>query len=214
MKAEQQRLPRFAVLIDADNTSPQIAERPFRGSGEIRRGQRSPHLRGFFRPAAQIMVRDPAKARHRSLSAVCLHQRQERVRHCAGHRRDGSVAQRAVRRLLPRCLPTAISRALPRGCANRAPTSTVSVHRKRRRVSGRRAADSSTPRIWCRKLRTSGADTRIQTEIFAAAECRNSDSEKGYFTNRERGRVGDARARSASISANLFSDFDVRYLRP
>src|SRR5882672_2874224 len=25
MKAEQQRLPRFAVLIDADNTSPQIA---------------------------------------------------------------------------------------------------------------------------------------------------------------------------------------------
>ena len=26
MKAEQQRLPRFAVLIDADNTSPRIVD--------------------------------------------------------------------------------------------------------------------------------------------------------------------------------------------
>ena len=42
MKAEQQRLPRFAVLIDADNTSPQIAEGLFEevakfGEASVRR---------------------------------------------------------------------------------------------------------------------------------------------------------------------------------
>jgi len=93
MKAEQERLPRFAVLIDADNTSPQIVGGLFEevakfGEASVRR-----ILRGFFRPAAQIVGRHPAKARHRPLSAVCLHQGQERVRHCAGHRCDGSVAQ-------------------------------------------------------------------------------------------------------------------------
>ena len=42
MKSEQQRLPRFAVLIDADNTSPQIAEGLFEevakfGEASVRR---------------------------------------------------------------------------------------------------------------------------------------------------------------------------------
>ena len=42
MKAEQQRLPRFAVLIDADNTSPQIASGLFEevakfGEASVRR---------------------------------------------------------------------------------------------------------------------------------------------------------------------------------
>ena len=42
MKAEQERLPRFAVLIDADNTSPQIASGLFEevakfGEASVRR---------------------------------------------------------------------------------------------------------------------------------------------------------------------------------
>ena len=42
MKTEQQRLPRFAVLIDADNTSPQIASGLFEevakfGEASVRR---------------------------------------------------------------------------------------------------------------------------------------------------------------------------------
>jgi uncharacterized LabA/DUF88 family protein len=55
MKAEQQRLPRFAVLIDADNTSPQIAGGLFEeiakfGEASVRRiyGDFSgPHLRSW-----------------------------------------------------------------------------------------------------------------------------------------------------------------------
>ena len=56
MKAEQQRLPRFAVLIDADNTSPQIAGGLFEeiakfGEASVRR------IYGdYLRPAPQIVV--------------------------------------------------------------------------------------------------------------------------------------------------------------
>ena len=54
MKTEQQRLPRFAVLIDADNTSPQIAGGLFEEVAKFG-GQRAPDLRGFFRRATEIM---------------------------------------------------------------------------------------------------------------------------------------------------------------
>jgi uncharacterized LabA/DUF88 family protein len=55
MKAEQQRLPRFAVLIDADNTSPQIAGGLFEevaryGEASVRRiygDFSSPHLKSW-----------------------------------------------------------------------------------------------------------------------------------------------------------------------
>ena len=55
MKPEQQRLPRFAVLIDADNTSPQIAGGLFEevakfGEASVRRiyGDFSgPHLKSW-----------------------------------------------------------------------------------------------------------------------------------------------------------------------
>jgi hypothetical protein len=92
MNAEQQRLPRFAVLIDADNTSPQIAAGLFEevakfGEASVRR------IYGDF-SGAQLKSWGgyPAKVRHRSVPAVRLHQRQERLRHCAGHRRNGPAA--------------------------------------------------------------------------------------------------------------------------
>jgi hypothetical protein len=55
MKPEQQRLPRFAVLIDADNTSPQIAGGLFEevakfGEASVRRiygDFSSPHLKSW-----------------------------------------------------------------------------------------------------------------------------------------------------------------------
>jgi hypothetical protein len=92
MKAEAQRLPRFAVLIDADNTSPQIAGGLFEevakfGEASVRRiyGDFSgPHLRSW----SDILQ----KHAHRPLPAVCLHQGQERVRYRLGDRRDGPAA--------------------------------------------------------------------------------------------------------------------------
>jgi len=95
MKTEQQRLPRFAVLIDADNTSPQIAGGFFEevakfGEASVRR-----HLRGFFQPAAQVLDRNSPEVCHRPISAICLYDRQERLRHRAGDRRHGPAAQAA-----------------------------------------------------------------------------------------------------------------------
>ena len=75
--------------------------RPVRGDRQVRRGERAPHLRRLLEPAPEVVGRHPAEIRDRSLPAVRLHDRQERLRHRPGDRRHGPAAQRPVRRLLP-----------------------------------------------------------------------------------------------------------------
>jgi len=84
MKPEQQRLPRFAVLIDADNTSPQIAGGLFEevakfGEASVRRiyGDFSNQRLKSWTDILQKYAIDP-------LSAICLHDREERLRHRVG----------------------------------------------------------------------------------------------------------------------------------
>ena len=79
--ADENRLPRFAILIDADNTSPRIAAGLFEevakfGEASVRRiygdfsGQR-------LKSWAEILP----KVRDRSVPAIRLHDGEERVRH-------------------------------------------------------------------------------------------------------------------------------------
>jgi hypothetical protein len=151
MKAEQQRLPRFAVLIDADNTSPQIAGGLFEevakfGEASVRRiyGDFSgPQLKSWS-DILQKHAIDPyqqfAYTKGKNASDIALVIDAMDLLHSG--RFDGF------------CLVSSDSdfTRLASRRANRAPTSTVSVHRKRRRVSGRHAAASSTPRTCCRRL--------------------------------------------------------------
>jgi hypothetical protein len=147
MTIEQPRSPRFAVLIDADNTSPQIASGLFEeiakfGEASVRRiyGDFSgPQLKSW----AEILQKhaiDPyqqfAYTKGKNASDIALVIDAMDLLHSG--RFDGF------------CL---VSPALLRGCANTAPTFTASVPRKRRRAFGRRAADSSTPKICCLRRR-------------------------------------------------------------
>ena len=95
---------KLAVLIDADNTSPKVADGLFEevakiGEASLRR------IYGDFSKGQQAGW-EKVLARHAILAAaaVRLHHRQELDRHHAGHRRDGPAAFRPVRRLLPRLL--------------------------------------------------------------------------------------------------------------
>ena len=63
--AEDNRLPRFAILIDADNTSPAHRGGPIRGSRQVRGGERPAHLRRFFEPALEVVGRNPSQIRNR-----------------------------------------------------------------------------------------------------------------------------------------------------
>ena len=99
--AEDTHPQRFAVLIDADNTSPRIVDGLFEevarfGEASVRR------IYGdFSSPRLKIVDGSAAEARHRSLPAIRLHLGQERLGHRAGDRRHGPAAQRPLRRLLP-----------------------------------------------------------------------------------------------------------------
>jgi len=175
MKAEQQRLPRFAVLIDADNTSPQIAGGLLDGVAKF--GEASVRrIYGDFSGPQLKSWSDSCKARHRPLSAVRLHQRARTL--------DIALVIDAMDLLHSGrfdgfCLVSSDSdfTRLASRLREQAPTSTVSVHRKRRKVSGRHAAASSTPRTCCRRLQTSSA-TRRRNQNRCSRRRRDSDSEK------------------------------------
>jgi hypothetical protein len=152
MKTEQPRLPRFAVLIDADNTSPQIASGLFEevakfGEASVRRiyGDFSNQRLKSWTEILQKYAIDPyqqfAYTTGKNASDIALVIDAMDLLHSAG-----STDSAWYRR-------TAISPGWPRGCANRAPTSTASARRKPRKVSGRPAAVSSTPRTCCRRRR-------------------------------------------------------------
>jgi NYN domain len=159
LKAEQQRVSRFAVLIDTDNTSPQIAGGLFEevakfGEASVRRiyGDFSG---GQLKSLADILQRhaiDPyqqfAYTKGKNASDIALVIDAMDLLHSG--RFDGFVW----------CPPTAILPGSPPGCANRAPTSTASGRRKRRRVFARPAAASSTPRTCCRRNRSLPARRR------------------------------------------------------
>jgi hypothetical protein len=142
MKAEQQRLPRFAVLIDADNTSPQIASGLFEevakfGEASVRRiyGDFSAGQLKSWADILQEHAIDPyqqfAYTKGKNASDIALVIDAMDLLHSG--RFDGF------------CLvsSTAISPGWPHGCANRAPTSTVLERRRHRRVFVRRVIASS-----------------------------------------------------------------------
>jgi len=144
MKVEQQRLPRFAVLIDGDNTSPQIAGGLFEeiakfGEASVRRiyGDFSgPHLKSW----ADILQKhaiDPyqqfAYTKGKNASDIALVIDAMDLLHSG--RFDGF------------CLVSSDSDFTRlASCASKAPTSTGLARRRRLRVSGRPAAGLSTPR--------------------------------------------------------------------
>ena len=145
MKVEQQRLPRFAVLIDGDNTSPQIAGGLFEeiakfGEASVRRiyGDFSgPHLKSW----ADILQKhaiDPyqqfAYTKGKNASDIALVIDAMDLLHSG--RFDGF------------CLVSSDSdfTRLASRMREQAPTSTGLARRRRPRVSGRPAAGLSTPR--------------------------------------------------------------------
>jgi hypothetical protein len=83
------RLPRFAVLIDADNTSPRIAEGLFEEVAKFGRGQRSPHLRRFLQSALKSWTEILQRFAIDPYQQFAYHHGQERIRHRAGDRCDG-----------------------------------------------------------------------------------------------------------------------------
>src|ERR1700704_1609644 len=132
MKTEQQRLPRFAVLIDADNTSPQIAGGLFEevakfGEASVRRiyGDFSNQRLKSWTEILQKYAIDPyqqfAYTTGKNASDIALVIDAMDLLHSG--RFDGF------------CLVSSDSdfTGLRRGCANKAPTSTASARRKRRK---------------------------------------------------------------------------------
>ena len=207
--AEENRLPRFAVLIDADNTSPRIAAGLFEevakfGEASVRRiygDFSSPRLKSW----ADILQKhaiDP-------VPAFRLHHGQERVRHRAGDRRHGPAAQRPVRRLLPGLLGQRFHAAgLPPPRAGR------------RRLRLRRAEDAGelppgVPEVHLhREPAARGPGRRRPRKAAApqaapAAECRCSHPEKAIAQiETEDGWVGLGAV--GQRLANIASDFDPR----
>ena len=151
--AEDNRLRRFAVLIDADNTSPRIAAGLFEEIAKFGEASVAADLRRFLEPAPQVVGRHPAEVRDRSLPAVRLHVGQERLRHRPGDRRHGPAAQPPVRRLLPGLVGQRLH--APGVAPARGGRRRLRLRRAEdaRRASGRRAGASSIPRTCCPRPR-------------------------------------------------------------
>ena len=88
------RSARLAVLIDADNTSAKIADGLFEEIAKIGEASVRRIYGDFSGTALEGLGRHTRQARHHPAAAVRLHDRQERIRHHAGHRRDGPAPQR------------------------------------------------------------------------------------------------------------------------
>ena len=170
------RSPRLAVLIDADNASAKIADGLFEeiakiGEASVRR------IYGDFSAAPEGLGRRPFEARHHPAAAVRLHDRQERLRHRAGHRCHGPAAQRPLRRLLPGLVRQRLHPACRphpragRGClrvrrakdAGEFPPGLPPVHLHREP-----AADRAGKRLGCRS----------DGKAASAAERRNADHQE------------------------------------
>ena len=193
------RSPRLAVLIDADNASAKIADGLFEeiakiGEASVRR------IYGDFSSArSKALGRRAVEACHHPAAAIRLHDRQERLRHHAGDRRDGPAAQRPLRRLLPGVVRQrfhAAGRAHPRA--------------GRRCVRVRRAEDArefsaGVPAVRLhREPAAAGAGQQPGCElgeIASASERRHPDPREGDRADGERGRLGVAGRRSAPSSA-------------
>ena len=209
MKAEQQRLPRFAVLIDADNTSPQIAGGLFEeiakfGEASVRRiyGDFSgPHLKSW----ADILQKhaiDPyqqfAYTKGKNASDIALVIDAMDLLHSG--RFDGFCLVR----------PTAILRGLRHACASKAPTSTALARRRRRRAFSQACRRFIYTENLMPGAETSSADPPVQIDRALQPQSAaipilkkaisQIESEDGWVPL---GQVG-------SQLSNLFSDFDVR----
>ena len=143
--ADDNRLPRFAILIDADNTSPRIAAGLFEevakfGEASVRRiygdfsGQRLKSWAEILQKYAIDPYQQFAYTTGKNASDIALVIDAMDLLHSGGWTVSASFRR------------TAISRDLPRACGSRAPTSTGSASRRHPRASGRLAAGSFTPR--------------------------------------------------------------------
>jgi hypothetical protein len=155
--AEDTRPDRFAVLIDADNTSSRIVDGLFEeiarfGEASVRRiygDFSSPRLKSWTEVLQKHAI-DPyqqfAYTSGKNASDIALVIDAMDLLHSG--RFDGF------------CLVSSDSdfTRLASRCARRAPTSTASARRRRRRASARPAAASSTPRTWCRNPPTPEQD--------------------------------------------------------
>ncbi len=141
----EQRLPRFAVLIDADNTSPQIAEGLFAeiasfGEASVRRiygDFSSPRLKSWISILQKHAI-DPiqqfAYTTGKNASDIALVIDAMDLLH--------------TERLHGFCLVSSDSDFTRRESASKGRMSMASAPRRRRRVFARRVADLSTPKIW------------------------------------------------------------------
>jgi hypothetical protein len=185
MKAEQQRLPRFAVLIDADNTSPQIAGGLFEevakfGEASVRRiyGDFSGGQLKSWADILQKHAIDPyqqfAYTKGKNASDIALVIDAMDLLHSG--RFDGFCLVSSDSDFYPARLPAARTgrrRLRLRGAENAGEFSPglPPLHLHREPVA------AATGRF----RRGGGAETKI----IAAAERRDSNSGKGYFTNRQ-----------------------------
>jgi len=74
--ADDSRLPRLAVLIDADNTSPRIAAGLFEEVAKFGEASGPADLRRFLRQPPEVVGGHPPEIRDRPVPAVRLHDRQ------------------------------------------------------------------------------------------------------------------------------------------
>ena len=167
MKAEQQRLPRFAVLIDADNTSPQIAGGLFEemakfGEASVRRiygDFSSPQLKSWS-DILQKHAIDPyqqfAYTKGKNASDIALVIDAMDLLHSG--RFDGF------------CLVSSDSDFTRLASRLREQGADVYGFGAQKTPESFRQAcrNSSTPRICCRRAATSSADTGLQTQPLAA----------------------------------------------
>ena len=202
-----ERPPRLAVLIDADNTSPKVADGLFdevakigeaslrRIYGDFSKGQQAGWEKVLARhailAAASSSPTPPARTRPTSRWSST------RWTCCTP---AGSTASASSP-------PTATSPGSPRASASRGSTSTASARRRRRRASARPAPASSSPRTSSpsadsgrrRPRRRCGRWPRRSTLIVKAIEQIEEDAE-GWF---QLGTVGQR-------LTNLSPEFDTR----
>ena len=81
------RSPRLAVLIDADNASAKIVDGLFEEIAKIGEASVRRIYGDFSNPRSKGWA-----ACHHTSTAVCLHHREECIRHHAGHRCNGPAS--------------------------------------------------------------------------------------------------------------------------
>ena len=207
--ADENRTRRFAVLIDADNTSPRIVAGLFEEIAKFGEASSRRIYGDFSSPRSKSLGGRAAEICDRSLPAVRLHDRQERLRHRPGDRRHGPAAQRPVRRLLPGLFGQRLHPARLPPARGRRRCLRLRRPQDARRASARPAGASSTPRTCCPRREASSARGRppagaVQPASAAVAILNKAiaqmETEDGWVGL---GVVGQR-------LANIASDFDPR----